>query len=72
MLKRLSPRILNDDPRRLALAAACVLATLAAAQFLASRGAVRVRGDEARRDQVISEMVRQDMADMEGKDRKAR
>ncbi|TML87836.1 MAG: DNRLRE domain-containing protein [Actinobacteria bacterium] len=35
MLKRLSPRILNDDPRRLALAAACVLATLAAAQFLA-------------------------------------
>ena len=35
MLKRLSPRILNDDPRRLALAAACVLATLAVAQFLA-------------------------------------
>ena len=35
MLKRLSPRILKDDPRRLALAAACVLATLAAAQFLA-------------------------------------
>jgi hypothetical protein len=35
MLKRLSPRILEDDPRRLALAAACVLATLAVAQFLA-------------------------------------
>ena len=35
MLKRLSPRILEDDRRRLALAAACVLATLAVAQFLA-------------------------------------
>ena len=35
MLKRLSPRILADDPpRRLAFTAACVLATLAVAQFL--------------------------------------
>ena len=35
MLKRLSPRIRADDPRRrLALGAACVLATLVVAQFL--------------------------------------
>jgi hypothetical protein len=35
MLKRLSPRILADDPRRrLAFTAACVLATLAVAQFI--------------------------------------
>ena len=36
MLKRLSSRILDENrPRRLALAAACALATLAVAQFLA-------------------------------------
>ena len=35
MLKRLSPRLLADDPRRrLVFAGTCVLATLAVAQFL--------------------------------------